>query len=200
MTTELGADGIRNPVFHHINLKTTRFDELIGWYGHVVGMRPNFRHGSVAFLTNDSANHRIALFGAGFHDDPERETHTGLHHSAFEFCSLADLLGRYVTLKEFGILPSVCVDHGPTMSFYYEDPDGNKVEMQVDNFEDWAESTEWMQTSTDFIADPIGKLVDPELLVMASAQGISAREIHERAYAGGYLPADHNQYVRPAFT
>ncbi len=185
-----GEDGIANPVFHHVNLKTNRIDELIEWYGVAVGMRPNFRSDGAAFLTNDEANHRIALLSPpGLVDDPDKVKHTGMHHSAFEFRSLEDLLGRYSTLKALGIVPHGCVDHGLTTSFYYLDPDGNSVEMQADNFGDWAESSEWIRTSDDFKADPIGRLIDPDLLVAASAEGLTAKEIHERAYAGEYPPA-----------
>jgi catechol 2,3-dioxygenase len=185
--TTMGEDGIANPVFHHVNLKTTRIDELIEWYGVVVGMRPNFRSDVAAFLTNDHANHRIALLAPpGLVDDPDKVKHTGMHHSAFEFRSLEDLLGRYSTLKALGVTPHGCVDHGLTTSFYYVDPDGNSVELQADNFGDWSQSGEWIRTSEDFRADPIGQLVDPDLLVAASAAGLTAEEIHERAYAGGY--------------
>jgi catechol 2,3-dioxygenase len=182
----VGPDGVKHPAFHHINLKSTRIDELIEWYGLVVGAKPNFRSPAVAFLTNDAANHRIAIFGSGYEDDPDKELHTGMHHSAFEFGSLAELLGRYEWLKDQGITPRVCVDHGLTMSFYYADPDGNNVELQADNYGDWAASGEWMRTSPDFISDPIGTYVDPDQIVAALQEGIDPAEIHRRAYAGEY--------------
>ena len=49
-----------------------------------------------------------------------------------------------------------------TLSYYYADPDGNNVELQVDNFGDWKKSTEWMRTSEEFKANPIGEFVDPD--------------------------------------
>ena len=36
-------------------------------------------------------------------------------------------------LEEVGIQPHVPVQHGPTTSLYYRDPDGNMVELQIDN-------------------------------------------------------------------
>jgi catechol 2,3-dioxygenase len=188
-TTGIGPDGVRHPAFHHVNLKTNRIEEMVEWYGLVVGMRPNFFSGSFAFLTNDEANHRIAILGAPpFREDPDRETLIGMHHTAFEFDSLGDLLGRYETLKAAGILPVGCVDHGLTMSFYYADPDRNQVELQSDNFSDWERSAQWMRTSPEFAADQVGRFVDPDLLVAAAKEGLSPAEIHERAYAGGYEP------------
>jgi catechol 2,3-dioxygenase len=190
-TTGVGPDGVRDPFFHHVNLKTGRLRELVEFYGVTVGMRPNFLSDSFAFLTNDAANHRIAIVGsASFREDPDPYTLAGMHHTGFEFASLEDLLGRYVSLKEAGITPVGCVDHGLTMSFYYADPDGNQLELQVDNYSDWAASAEWMRGSADFAADPIGSFVDPDLIVAAAAEGLSAAEIHERAYAGEYEPAE----------
>jgi catechol-2,3-dioxygenase len=153
-------------------------------------MHPNFRSDTMAFLTNDAANHRIALLGLpGYTDDAERDNHCGMHHSGFEFASLEDLLTRYETLKAVGIVPVGCIDHGLTMSFYYADPDGNQVELQADNYEDWRTSTEWMVESEDFARDQIGKFVDPEKIVAAFRGGMTPMEIHEEAYWGTALDA-----------
>lgn len=184
-----GEDGVANPVIHHVNLKTTRLAEMIDWYGQVAGLWANFRSPAFAFLTNDGANHRLALIGAGgLSDDPDKVKHAGLHHTAFEFSTLPDLLRRYETLKSADIRPHFCVDHGLTMSFYYMDPDGNSVELQADNFGDWELSTEWIRTAPEFAADPIGPSVDPDALVRALADGVEPAEIHRRAYAQEYPP------------
>jgi catechol-2,3-dioxygenase len=77
-----------------------------------------------------------------------------------------------------------------TTSFYYIDPDGNSVELQYDNFGDWRASSEWMRTSGEFARNPIGVPVDPVKLIEARAQGASREELHRRAYAGEFLPAE----------
>jgi hypothetical protein len=65
--------GVIAPVMHHVNLKTIRLQELIDWYGTVVGMTPNHQFEGGAWLTNDAANHRLALLTVpGLEDDPER--------------------------------------------------------------------------------------------------------------------------------
>jgi len=178
------------PVMHHVNLKTVRLQELIDWYGTVLGMSPNFQFPGGAWLTNDAANHRLALLAVpGLSDDPDKIRHTGLHHTAWEYSSMDDLLDTYERLKAEGIVPHGCLDHGMTTSFYYPDPDGNSVELQADNFGgDWAKSSEWMRTAPEFAADPIGTPIDPDQLVEARREGLSAEEIHQRAYAGEYTP------------
>jgi hypothetical protein len=36
-------------------------------------------------------------------------------------------------IAKSSITPSICLNHGPTMSMYYEDPDHNAVELFYDN-------------------------------------------------------------------
>ncbi len=172
-----------------MTFKTKRLDEMIEWYGNVVGMVPNFRDSIAAWMTNDGANHRVALLGMpGVEDDPTRIPHAGMHHSAFEYSSIDQLLETYERLKADGIIPHAALDHGLTTSLYYVDPDGNSVELQVDNFGDWRASSEWMRTAPEFKANPIGVQVDPEKLVSARREGADAAELHRRGYAGEFDP------------
>ena len=178
-----------HPKFHHFNLKTTRLDEMIDFYAILVGAEVNFRDDVGAWLSNDKANHRIALLAfPGFTDDPDKETRTGLHHTAFEYGHFDELNSSYLRLRDAGIEPAFCIDHGMTFSYYYADPDGNHVELQVDNFGDWSESTEWMRTSDEFKANPIGQFVDPGKVASDHADGVEFEEIHAKAMAGGYAP------------
>ena len=178
------------PSFHHFNLKTTRLQELIDWYAAVVGAEVTFQDATGAWLTNDAANHRIALLAfPGFVDDPDRETRTGMHHSAFEYEDFQALNSSFLRLRESGIEPEMCIDHGMTLSYYYTDPDGNRVELQVDVFGDWQASKHWMQTSPDFKANPIGVFVDPASVAGAAAVGEPFSEIHRRAMAGELSPS-----------
>jgi catechol 2,3-dioxygenase len=186
MPTETPAT---HPTFHHVNLKTTRLQEMIDWYSALVGAEVLFRYDLGAWLSNDQANHRIALLAfPGFADDPEKETRTGLHHTAFEYASFEDLNAGYLRLRAEGIVPEFCLDHGMTFSYYYRDPDGNHVELQVDTFGDWSRSSAWMRDSLEFQGDPLGKSVDPDRVASAFAEGASFDEIHANAMAGDLAP------------
>lgn len=179
------------PVFHHANLKSRRLDEMVAWYGKVAELEVVYRWPGGAFLTNDGANHRLALLTSpAISDDADKLSHTGIHHLAFEFATLDELLAGYSRLAAEGIRPHFTVDHGMTTSFYYVDPDGNSVELQVDNFGDWKQSTEFMRSAPQFAADPIGTLVDPDQMVRARGEGSSPQQIHERGYAGGFHPPE----------
>jgi catechol 2,3-dioxygenase len=178
------------PLLHHVNLKTVRLPEMMQWYGAVVGMAPNHVTETGAWLTNDAANHRLAFLAVpGLEDDPDKLMHTGMHHIGFEYPSMDDLLDAYERLRERGIVPHACLDHGMTTSLYYLDPDGNSVELQCDNFDgDWARSSDFVRSAPEFAANPIGTQIDPDQLVAARLAGLPADEIHRRAYAGDYSP------------
>ena len=178
-----------HPKLHHVNLKTTRLQEMIDFYRTLVGAEVVFQFDGGAWLSNDGANHRVALLAfPNFVDDPEKDTRTGMHHSAFEYANFEELNSSYLRLKDEEIVPALCLDHGMTLSYYYADPDGNHVEMQVDCFRNWAKSKAWMQGSHEFKANPIGVFVDPDQIAADHLAGMSFDEIHAKAMAGGYTP------------
>jgi catechol 2,3-dioxygenase len=178
-----------NPTLHHVNLKTTRMHELIDWYGRVIGVEVTHLSQGGAWLTNDSANHRLALLAVpGLADDPEKTKHTGMHHSAYEYPTFDDLMSTFDRLRAEGIEPAFCLDHGMTISMYYRDPDGNYVELQADTFGDWAKSKEHMQTSPEFEANPIGVFFDPARLHEAYKSGRPMADLHRAAMASEFEP------------
>jgi catechol 2,3-dioxygenase len=179
------------PTLHHVNLKTTRLAEMIEWYVTVVGMDVVHVFERGAWLTNDGASHRVAfLTTPALSDDDDKLRHTGIHHMAFECPSVDDLLATYVRLRDAGTTPHFAVDHGMSTSLYYVDPDGNSVELQVDNFDDWERSSEFMRSAPEFAADPIGTPIDPEAYLAAYEDGASFDELHRRAYGGEFRPSE----------
>ena len=52
--------------------------------------------------------------------------------SAWQVANGGDLLDTYRRLKAKGIVPYWPIHHGFTVSLYYRDPDGNRMEFQVD--------------------------------------------------------------------
>ncbi len=178
-----------NPILHHVTLKTRRLQEMVDWYVKVVGVHVNFQFAGAAWATNDAANHRVAfLTTPALSEDPEQLRHVGLHHTAWEYPGIHELVANYERLAKADIFPHICLDHGLTMSFYYVDPDGNSVELQSDNFGDWAKSTEYMRTSAEFQREPIGVEVDPPKLAAALRSGAPVSAVLERARKGEFLP------------
>jgi catechol 2,3-dioxygenase-like lactoylglutathione lyase family enzyme len=184
----------------HVVVRVRDLKRSIDWYSTVLGARlatlgPNF-----GAITYDEEHHRIGLlevpgeaheaetFGASdlVSDDGERAAtaaadamqfsmQPGLEHIAFTFAGLAGLLNTYVRLRDQGIKPMVAVNHGPTTSLYYSDPDGHRVELQIDNMP--------MDMAQEFIDSPegqanvIGVVIDPEELLERYQAGEPLREL-----------------------
>jgi catechol 2,3-dioxygenase-like lactoylglutathione lyase family enzyme len=152
----------------HVVRRTARLEEMIAWYETVLAARVVHRDEMLAFLTYDDEHHRIAIARLpGLEDRPAMAA--GTDHIAFTHADLGDLLNTWVRLKAEGIEPYWCLNHGPTTSMYYKDPDGNKVEMQIDNF-DTDETNRWMG-SGEFAKNPIGIIFEPEELLARYRSG-----------------------------
>jgi len=116
----------------HIVLRTSKFPEMVEYYKNFLGATATYENNFLSFLTYDDEHHRIAIIyvpGTG----PKNRLLSGLEHIAFTFDNLTDLSVAYLQRKQRGIVPFWAVNHGPTTSIYYQDPDGNQIETQVDN-------------------------------------------------------------------
>lgn len=185
---------IISPTFHHFGVLTSRMEEMIDWYGKVLGMTVSFQStmSGAAFASNDRAHHRMALITLPSLTEygPDKPPHAKLQHVAFEHATIDDLLNTWERLKELSIEPVLAADHGMTIAFYYRDPDGNSVELFVDTFGDWDKSAEYIRTSPEFHQNPMGAYVDPAQILAARKAGASFAELHRRAYAGAFPPED----------
>lgn len=170
------------PKLAHVVLQTSRLDEMRDWYCSVLDAHVVFEGHGLCFLTFDEEHHRIALLGAPVALAPRDPGAAGMHHSAYTFETLGDLLDRYETLKARGIEPKVPIQHGVTTSMYYQDPDGNFVELQIDNFATADQATEYMH-GPEYGANPIGVGFDPELMRQALADGVPVTEITTHTWA-----------------
>jgi catechol-2,3-dioxygenase len=175
-------------------------NQLVDWYGKVVGMvtvgstAPGWGSAvgmpaAAVFVSNDRAHHRLAIFEVpDLNEDTDKAAHIKLQHVAFEYATLDDLLASYVRLKGLGIAPVLTMDHGPTIAFYYQDPDHNSVELFADTFGDWDQSRQFTQSSPEFHQNPMGTPVDADQLMAAHQSGMALAELHQRAYAGEFRP------------
>jgi len=155
----------------HFVRRTTDLAPMVRWYETVLGATVVHSDGVLAFLTYDDEHHRIAIACLpGLEAQPAMAV--GTDHIAFTHADLGDLLYTYARLKAEGIQPYWCINHGPTTSLYYKDPDGNRIEFQVDNFPSADAANRWMR-SGDFAANPIGVVIDPEDLLARFRAGES---------------------------
>ena len=75
------------------------------------------------------------------------------------------------------------VNHGPTTSIYYRDPDGNELETQVDNF-DTIEATNKFMSGPEFAENPIGTDIDIEEMIRRLQSGEDDASLKKRVEIG----------------
>jgi len=170
------------PKFAHIVLQTSRMPAMRAWYCQVLDAHVVFENSLLCFLTFDEEHHRLALLSPPVQLEPRSPRAAGLNHAAYTFGSLDELLDRFVRLKEDGVEPAVSIQHGVTTSLYYRDPDGNFVELQVDNFATPDDATAYMM-GAEYAGDAVGVGFSPEKMRTALAAGTPLSKLKTRAWA-----------------
>ena len=188
--------GLTPPRLSEVVLKTSRYREMKAWYETVLGVKAHFEHTppdweqrraglserlplelKLCFIRVAHSypySQVLALF-----DYPELrapEGTSGLHHLQFRNADLPELLRRYEGLRAQGIRPYKSFNHGPATAFYFDDPDGNLVELSAANFPTEAEYLAFMK-SPAFAANPVGVAVDPDRLVERMLAGEPVAEL-----------------------
>ncbi|KAK5164985.1 uncharacterized protein LTR77_009650 [Saxophila tyrrhenica] len=149
----------------HIVFKTNQMDRMKQFYCNFLGGRVVHANDFIAFITYDDEHHRIALVQFPNTTDKEHNS-CGLLHVAFTFDSLKDLCMAYRQRKALGIRPG----------WYYQDPDGNQIEAQVDNYDNPDDATAFMDSEM-FARNAFGADFDPEELCAALDRGESEAEL-----------------------
>ena len=166
----------------HFVLRTSRYAEMVNWYKAVFGAHGVFENEILSFLTYDDEHHRVAIINMpGLNE--QKEGVCGVHHTAFTYASLMDLMSNYERLRNSGIKPVYVINHGPTTSLYYSDPDGNQLELQVENFDTVEAGTAFFY-SPAFAENPIGVEFDPDDLLRRLRAGEAEAELKKRSNIG----------------
>lgn len=164
-------------------LKTGQIAPMKAWYEKILGVPPFFEHvpargtnpGDFGGQTRASDLHmcffRLSLDypyvqTIGLFEEPGTATEQakgipGLHHMQLCVSGHEELCEKYEELRAAGMRPHRSADHGPMVSFYYRDPDGNNVEITAQNFPSLDAMVDFM-ASAEFAANPSGAEIDPE--------------------------------------
>jgi hypothetical protein len=73
------------------------------------------------------------------------------------------------------VLPYWRIHHGITLSLYYRDPDGNRMEFQVDSCS-VEDANAYMRTDA-FAANPAGVEIDPQILLAQYRSGVPEQQL-----------------------
>jgi catechol 2,3-dioxygenase-like lactoylglutathione lyase family enzyme len=162
----------------HYGIRAQRFEEMIQWYKTVFRARVQHENEFLAFMTFDDEHHRLVIF-----EDPatvdKPENSAGIDHIGYGLASFRDLVETYERLKAEGIIPFLPINHRFTTSLYYHDPDGNEVELSVDNFPTKAECDAFVRSEAmaEIGRPPFGYAFDPDELVSLYHEGRPVEEL-----------------------
>jgi catechol-2,3-dioxygenase len=184
----IGA-AIRPTKLSHVVLRVSSLKRSRDWYLRVLEARLAYENEMLCFLTYDDEHHRIGLIhrpDLGSSGDAQQR----LEHISFTYPSLGDLLATYRRLAQSDIWPYWTINHGPTISLYYKDPDGNRLELQHDVFER-AEELDAFFASGAYDENFMGVIFDPEQMITRYEAGEPLIEITTRPkLAEGKTPWD----------
>ncbi len=179
----------------HIVFRTRRFEEMIAWYETVFDAKIQHQDPVIAFLTFDEEHHRIAFINLSVVEpgtnEPDVRHASGVDHVAFTYADLPALMHTYHRLKEAGTTPYWPIHHGLTISFYYKDPDGNRIEFQAECFKTMAEGTAFMKSGA-FENNSIGVNFDANEFAERYEAGTPIHELlHMPDGPPATLPPEH---------
>ena len=117
----------------HILLRVLDLERSKKFYSEVLGfhiLEEDPAHGGT-FMALPGQSHAIDLFQAKDLEAAQRQTPgvRGLGHIAFRVDSEDALREAYATLKEHGVEITRTIDHVSQKSVYFNDPDGNTLEI-----------------------------------------------------------------------
>ena len=164
----------------HVVYMTRRYEEMLAWYEAVFMARVQYQDPAFAFLTYDDEHHRFAFANMSvFHPDgteTDAVSKVGVNHLGYTYANAGELLETYDRLKQIDIKPYWSVHHGVTLSIYYRDPDGNRMEFQVDCCANADAAHQYMHSEA-FAANPVGVDFDVEALLAQYRNGASEQSM-----------------------
>jgi catechol-2,3-dioxygenase len=162
----------------HYGIRARRYKEMLRWYKTVFRAKVQHENEFLAFMTFDEEHHRLVIF-----EDPATvarpENAAGVDHVGYGLAGFGDLVATYERLKAEGITPFMPLNHRFTTSLYYHDPDGNEVELSVDNFPTKEECEAFVRSEemAEIGRPPFGYTFDPDALAKLYHQGAPPEEL-----------------------
>lgn len=124
-------------------------ESALAFYRDALGLKAgsSLFQGRAVMLTGGRTHHEIMLIEVGEAPGPLQGRRLGLYHFAWKVGeSLAQLRDACRRLQQHGVTVRGMADHTISQSLYLQDPDGNEVELFVDNPAiDWRNDESWTE-------------------------------------------------------
>jgi catechol 2,3-dioxygenase-like lactoylglutathione lyase family enzyme len=181
LTTGRWRYSVARPIkLSHYVLQSQNPHRLASWYAALLDADIVFKTDFLTLLTYDEEHHRIAFAAlppAANGQIAKRENgQPGLSHVAFGFETLGELLTCFEDAKERGDAPVVSIHHGPTISLYYKDPDGNNVETFIEVLPTAKAAMDYL-FSPAFQQNPVGVPFDAHAALAKLKSGVPIADI-----------------------
>ena len=163
----------------HVGIRTTNVDRAVEWYGRALDAEVRFANQYATFMSFDDEHHRIVIWDDG-ETEEKAPAAAGIQHVAFMCGDPHGLAEHYERLKSAGIEPRLCANHHFTSSIYYDDPDGNEVEISCDNLPTKAAANAFMKSDVmaeAMVPPSFGGEFDAEELLRLHRQGASTEQL-----------------------
>jgi catechol 2,3-dioxygenase len=133
----------------HVVFYVRDLQAALKFYSETVGLAVSgtIFNGRAALLTGGRTHHELLLIEVGGATGPLAGKRIGLYHVGWKVGEcLADLTQARDRILEQGYRIEGLSDHTVSQSIYLRDPDGNEVELFVDNPAcDWRNDASWME-------------------------------------------------------
>ena len=115
----------------HVNIYVRNAEKAQQWYTEVLGLHTyDLIPGRAAFMTaNLGESHELAVLEVGEAAVSPQPGQVGLNHMAWRMDSLKDLEDFYNRIAELKVPIDKVADHGISLGIYFQDPDGNGIEV-----------------------------------------------------------------------
>lgn len=135
----------------HVVIKMRDLEAAKGFYRDILGMKiTDEREGFGVFFRFHDYHHDIAVFKVNDDAESPQKNQVGLAHIALVADSLDTVKAMYQRLKAHQVPIVRTVDHGITRSVYFQDPEGNELEIYCE-----VPEVKWQEVETIIVADPI---------------------------------------------
>ena len=133
----------------HVVFYVRDLQPSVTFYTDIVGLdlKGLIFNNRAALLSGGSTHHELLLIQVGSADGPQQGKRIGLYHVGWHVGdSLTTLKALYEKLRAMDYPVAGLSDHTISQSIYLRDPDGNELELYVDDPDyDWKNNDSWME-------------------------------------------------------